>query len=358
MDNAPAKLPRGHSSILIHNIYVMLAYGFSSLEIGNLTRGNAESFEHIHEVFAHLLAREVSPLAKRGIDHGYIDQCERISTVRGRINVGRTAASGSLLRGQLVCEFDDYSPNTAPNQAIKTAITPLAGRGLMRPSRRRELSQLLPYFDAVHTVSPHDIDWAALRAQRLNRRYQRALGLSELVLTGLLPSTTEGSTLLNEWFSDEQISAIYERFLLEYYRAHHPQLKAKASHVNWALSGCNQVGINQLPLMRTDVTLRSPTHTLIVDAKFYSSSMQRSRWGKETLHSGHLYQLLSYVLNESARQPGRVSGLLLYAATNSDQQPDVDVTINGMRVGAKALDLSKPWACVQEQLESVLDWMD
>ena len=58
--------------------------------------------------------------------------------------------------------------------------------------------------------------------------------------------------------------------------------------------------------------------TLIIDAKYYARTMQE-RCDAYTLHSGHLYQIFTYVKNKESElrnMPHSVSGMLLYAKTD------------------------------------------
>ena len=105
--------------------------------------------------------------------------------------------------------------------------------------------------------------------------------------------------------------------------------------------------------MRTDVTLRRGERALIIDAKYYSQSMQVGMWGKATVHSANLYQVLTYVKNADVDRNGSVSGLLLYARTDGATQPDLDVVIQGNRIEARTLDLNRPWDHLSAQLEDM-----
>ncbi len=109
--------------------------------------------------------------------------------------------------------------------------------------------------------------------------------------------------------------------------------------------------------MRTDVTLRRGHRALIIDAKYYSQSMQVGMWGKPTVHSANLYQMLTYVKNADVNHDGSVSGLLLYARTEAPAQPRLDVIVQGNRIGARTLDLNRPWNELSTQLEDVVTWL-
>ncbi len=56
-----------------------------------------------------------------------------------------------------------------------------------------------------------------------------------------------------------------------------------------------------LPDMQTDITLQSKDErkTLIIDAKYYTHNMQ-TKFDKDKVHSGNLYQVYTYVKNLEA----------------------------------------------------------
>ena len=63
-------------------------------------------------------------------------------------------------------------------------------------------------------------------------------------------------------------------------------------------------------------------------------------------------------VDAAVAQDGSVSGLLLYARTQAAEQPNLDVVIQGNRIGARTLDLNRPWADLRAQLEDVVTWLD
>ncbi len=109
--------------------------------------------------------------------------------------------------------------------------------------------------------------------------------------------------------------------------------------------------------MQTDVMLTSGDAKLIIDAKCYGRSLQSGRGEKQTVHSHNLYQIATYVWNADVHRDGSVSGLLLYARTIHDEQPDVDIVIHGNRIGVQTLDLNLPWEELRDRLETLRNWL-
>ncbi|KQT01516.1 5-methylcytosine-specific restriction endonuclease system specificity protein McrC [Cellulomonas sp. Leaf395] len=347
-------------TIIIRNVYTMLAYAFRAIRATGTDRVAAEQFDHLHDLLAEILVRGVGAQVKRGLHHDYLTESDALATVRGRIDITRTIAAQTMTRGRLICDFDEYVTDTPHNRAVKAVITLLIRHGDVTAERKAALRRLLPYLDAVTPIAPAAIRWDTLTYHRSTASYRLILGVCELIVRGLLPTEKTGDTRLATWLPDDQMSALYERFLREYFAAHHPELAPKASAIEWNLDIERSPRRDQLPAMRSDVTLRQGDRTLIIDAKYYGQNMQASWWGsKDTVISGNLYQVLAYVTNADRNHDGSVSGLLLYAHTgDAAPQPDLDVVVHGNRIGARTLNLNQPWEEIAASLEDTCRWLE
>lgn len=345
-------------SIAIRNIYVMMAYAFKAIQKAGDEHLEVEQFDKLHDLFAEILVRGVGAQVKRGLHHDYLHRREELATVRGRIDVSRSIAEHSKARGRLICGYDEYDSDTPHNRALKSVIILLVRHGEIRKGRKEALRRLLPYLDVVTTIAPTAIRWDTLTYHRSNASYRMLLGVCELVVRGLLPTESYGDRKLTAWLSDDAMSQLYERFLLEYFVFHHRELSPSAPQINWDYDCSLSSGTRQLPAMKTDLRLRRGRKILIVDAKYYSKSLQTGQWGKESVSSSNLYQILAYTKNADVKQDGSVSGLLLYARTDAPSQPDLDMTVQGSRIGARTLDLNLPWNQLRTQLDGITQWLD
>ncbi len=104
--------------------------------------------------------------------------------------------------------------------------------------------------------------------------------------------------------------------------------------------------------MQTDITLRCRDRVLIIDAKYYENNMQY-RFDRPKIHSHNLYQIFTYVTNESA-YGGDVSGMILYARTDCEKQPDSSFVINGNRITVRTLDLYCDFDEIRRQLDGIV----
>ncbi len=92
--------------------------------------------------------------------------------------------------------------------------------------------------------------------------------------------------------------------------------------------------------------------------KYYSRILQRHR-DTDTVRSGHIYQIFSYVKNMQANHclPGvkRVSGMVLYAATDEALLPDQVYRISGSSISVRTLDLNRPFSDIAASLRAIVD---
>ena len=112
-----------------------------------------------------------------------------------------------------------------------------------------------------------------------------------------------------------------------------------------------------LPVMQSDITLSLGNKVLIIDAKYYSRTMQ-VQYDKHTLHSNNLYQVFTYVKNKEAQfrdEPHEVSGMLLYAQTDENIQPNNTYWMSGNKITVRTLNLDTEFSEISRQLNEIAD---
>ena len=165
-------------------------------------------------------------------------------------------------------------------------------------------------------------------------------------------TTDEGPYKLKT-LSDDQMARLFEKFVLEYYRRHHPDTMPRAAQIKWDIIE-EESTISILPSMQTDIMLSIGERTLIIDTKYYSHTLQ-SNYNKETIHSNNLYQIFAYVRNCDSGNTGKVDGMLLYAKTDDDPVlNDKEILSGGNVIYFRTLDLNRDFKEIANQLDSIL----
>lgn len=337
--------------IPIQNIYYMLAYSFHPLREEGYKRMATEQFDNVADLCAEILIKGVSQQLKRGLEREYVSKTELISGIRGKIDITESIKTQTMLRKQMVCTYDDFSIDTDMNRIIKTTMVKLL-RTDINKRRKKSLKKLLIYFDDVKVLDVHSMNWKQ-QYDRNNQTYQMLISICYLVLKGLLQSQSEGNIKLMD-FTVEQKHRLYEKFIIGYYKAEHPEIKANASQIPWQVDD----GIkDMLPIMQTDITLERDEKILIIDAKYYEHTIQ-VKYDKQSIHSGNLYQIFTYVKNkeyELKDKKHKVSGMLLYAKTDEEIYPDNVYKMSGNQISVRTLDLNLPFAEISRQLDEIVE---
>ena len=338
--------------IRIQNIYYMLAYAFQVLNEQGYKNIATEEFDNTAELCAAILARGISTQVKRGLGKEYIPQTEALSSLRGKLDISESIKTQTFLKKQMICSYDDFSVNSVMNRIIKSTVLLLL-KGDISKSRKKELRKLMVFFEDVDVIDLYSVNWN-MQYNRNNQTYRMLISICYLVFKGLLQTQSDGTTKLMDFLDEQRMYRLYEKFILEYYKKEHPEIKASASQIPW---NTDDDYIEMLPVMKSDIMLNKGNKTLIIDAKYYSHTTQM-QYDMHTLHSGNLYQIFTYVKNKDTEfgdQPHKVFGMLLYAATDEAIQPDNTYQMSGNKISVKTLDLNRDFSEIAAQLNAIVE---
>ncbi|MBR5037854.1 MAG: 5-methylcytosine-specific restriction endonuclease system specificity protein McrC [Prevotella sp.] len=341
-----------NKGILIRNVYYMLAYAFQELRQNNYAKIEGEAFDNIYDLFAEILVRGISYQLKQGLYREYVAKNESMQTIRGKIDINGTIANRTRNIQHIVCDYDELSENNVYNQILVTTATLLMKHSDVKKEKKSKLKQLMLFFQNVQPIDVRTIRWKALRFDRNNRNYRMLLYLCFFIIREWLMTTENGEFKMRE-FSDDHMCRLFEKFILAYYKKHHPELKPYPAPVKWNIDE-ELSTISILPNMQTDILLKGKERTIIIDAKYYSRSMQR-QYEKSTIHSSNLYQIHTYVTEYDKDHKGNVDGMLLYAKTQEEIVPDGQIKLkSGNYIYFRTLDLNTDFKSIKDRLDSFI----
>lgn len=328
----------------------MLTYAFQVLTHNNYDQVASEEFDYIYDLFAAILIKGVNRQIKQGLFKNYINRQDNIPTIRGKVNMKDTMKNRMQRKQLIACEYDELSENNIFNQIIKATIVLLLKEGSVARNRKVQLKKLMLHFSDITLIQPQDINWQTLRFQKNNQTYQMLMNICYFIMNDLLLTTEEGK-YKSPVFSEKNMNLLFERFVLNYYKANFKKLEVHAPHIRWNVDGIdNHLDEVFLPRMETDIVLTSNRGKLVIDTKFYSNPMTKN----DKLNSNNLYQIYSYIKNMDKNKTGLVSGLLLYAQTEADIYPDFSYSIDGNQIGAKTLNLNRSFDEIKYQLNQIV----
>lgn len=344
-------------SIQIKNVYHMLTYAFYSLRQNNYNEIAKEDFENIQNLFSAILSKGVASQLKQGLYREYMTVCEDLPTLRGKVDIKGSIKLKLQKKQLLSCEHDELSENNIFNQIIKTTISLLLRQTNVSKKYKHELKKVVLFFDRVDEIDTSQIRWDALKFQRNNQTYKMLINVCYFVLNSLIYSDKKGNYKVANFLDEQKMSSLYEKFILEYYRYHYKdKIFANSTQIDWNYDKEKSTMIEFLPKMQSDIMLKhkESDKTLIIDAKYYTHSMQTGQFNKKTFHSHNLYQIFTYVKNQDTKNDGSVSGMLLYAKTDEEVTPDGEFYMSGNKISIKTLDLNLEFEDIKKQLNNIL----
>lgn len=336
--------------IPVQNIYFMLSYAFKILKEERYEKVAAEECASAAELCAAILEKGITAQLKRGMERGYVERTEPLTSPRGKIEVSKSIRQMPSVKKQLVCTYDEYMTNTYLNRVIKSTVHLLLHSDISH-ERKKKLRKLMKYFCEVELLDTKQINWH-MNFNRNNQTYRMLIGICYLIIHGLLQTETDGSIYLMG-FKKPVLHQLFENFVYEYYRQEFPMLSVSSPVINWKVDdGYSEL----LPRMETDILLRCGGNVLIIDTKAYKRLVQ-SHYDRRTIHSHNLYQIFAYVKNKEAELNGTsytVSGMLLYAQTDADEPLNHKYLMSGNRISVVSLDLNCHHSQIAGQLNTIV----
>ena len=333
----------------------MLSYAFRALSEEKYQDIAAEEFEYAADLLAAILAKGISSQIKRGLGRDYIVHSESLSLPRGKIDIAASIKEHGIISHKLVCAYDSYEENTYLNQILKSTIFYLMKSEEVKVERKKILKKLMLHFAGVDLVALKHVHWKAIRYSKNNETYKMLISICYLAAEGFVLSDEKGNMKMSKYIDDRKMCYLYEKFLLAYYKKHYPEFNPRSSWIEWDEGNGF---LELLPVMKSDITLEYRGKVTIIDAKFYSKMFQYNPiYHSKTLRSENLYQIFTYVKNRDINNDGSVSGVLLYAKTEDEENLDKTYILNKSQISVKSLDLNQDFGTIRSSLNTIAENM-
>ena len=347
------------SNILIKNIYYMLSYVYPDLNKKQYANLAIEKFEYIEDLLTSILIKGVNYQLKKGMYSDYKKNEELSSVIKGKILLQETLKQILMGRKQVYCQFDEFSYNNIFNKIIKAVMLILLRDNKVKRDYKLIIKKYLQYFAKVENIDLVNVKWEQLKYyyHRNNISYKFLINICYLIYDKHILSDKQGDNYLGNFIDGINMANLYEKFVLNYYKKHYPELRAKSENIIWNVNGDKQA-LLFLPRMRTDITLTYKDKILIIDTKFYQCSLtKQDRYQDSHLkhHSNNLYQIFAYVKNRDRVNTGKIKGLLLYAQTIQDGKIDHKYIMDKNEIYVRNLNLNQDFVDIENQLASIVD---
>jgi 5-methylcytosine-specific restriction enzyme subunit McrC len=249
------------------------------------------------------------------------------------------------------CSFDNLDVDALPNQILKGTLRLLAETPDLDPRVKADLAGLYRRFGGVSDVFISEALFRRIQVHRHIGAYRLLLAICRLAHMCAMPDEQGSKTVFRDFIRDERMMArLFQEFVFNFFRRE-SRYQVDRPQLRWqATSECPD-SLSLLPVMQTDVVLRSSKRTIVLDTKYYTEAFQ-TRFGSQKVRSEHLYQIVSYLRNMPSTVPS-VEGILLYPAVKSSF--DLHYTILNFPIRVVSIDMALPWPIIRERLLAVPD---
>ena len=329
------------------------SYAYDVLKQGDNVKLSNEEFDNIYDLFGKILVNGLSLLIKRGFNREYINVSDELPVLRGRIGIDETIKRQTYILGRLNCEFDELSSNVLFNQIIRTSLVTLIKYKQLDKVIRQQLMNISRYFEGIDIIPLEKSHFSRIRFHRNNRFYKLIMDICELLYDELIVTSQKGETDFKDFIRDHRMAALYEKFILNFYKKELPNVTVHSPIFEWNKDvDFTHIGENFLPVMRTDIVLQTKHRQLIIDAKYYTNALQiRNVGDAKKLISSNLYQIYTYINNSTFN--GEKAGMLIYPVV--DTEFDFTYSIQGKKIYVKTLNLNSKWENIYTRLREIAE---
>ncbi|HPE09225.1 MAG TPA: 5-methylcytosine-specific restriction endonuclease system specificity protein McrC [Saprospiraceae bacterium] len=344
--------------IPIQNIYYLLCYSWNKLDEKDRVSIDITGITELVDLFAKVLINATRILLKRGLEQNYTEVVEEFPGIKGKLSMSETLKRNLLPSHKTICEYDEFTPDVLLNQILITTLYKLMRTKKLDRGLKNEIRTLLRMLPNIEPIKLRPSMFVRMRLHRNNRFYGFIMHICELLYQQSLPSEEPGKYNFIDFTRDEvKMYHVFEKFVLNYYKIHHPGLRPRSESISWQLDVNDNSHRDFIPNMYTDITLQDEHHKIIIDTKYYQETLAE-RFEKKRVKSANLYQLFSYLLNQrdGTNKTMNATGILLYPKVDEDY--DLEYKYDTHKIYIKTIDLDQHWVKIAERLDGIVDGIE
>lgn len=342
------------AAIPIENVYYLFCYAWNRFEEAKVISVGAAASPDLPNFLGRVLLNGTRAIMRRGLDRGYEAHEEEIATVRGQIELSATIRIQARNVRRLQCSFDELSHDLLHNRILKASLKRLARAPSIDRNLSHDMQLLSRRMPDVTDIWLDRSAFARVQLHRNNAHYDLLMKIADLAFSCLLPDQKGDGFVFHDVLRDERkMARVFETFVRNFYRAEQSEFVVEPLTIRWdAERMAGDAG--RLPNMLVDVYLRGRDRRIIIDTKYYANALQ-THYGSESINSGNLYQLFSYLKNAAGNDAAFASaeGMLIYPCAGSPL--DERFIVQGHPVSVATIDLAKPWKTIERRLLSLIN---
>ena len=340
--------------IPIENIYYLICYAWDKLEEKDQVKVAVDDRTRLVDLFTKILIRGTNILLKRGIEKNYVSNTMELAGVKGKLEMSATLKSGLHLKQRTICTIDEFSDNILSNQILITTLYRLVRTRELDSAMKREIKPLFWKLSGIRTIELNKRIFSQVRLHRNNRLYAFLIKVCQIIYENTLPSEKPGEWhFIDFWRDEHKMNRLFEAFLFNFFRREFPEWIIRKEYIYWKFKIPEEVHLQFLPRMETDISIINKQGKIIIDAKYYSETLV-SNYDRLKIHSSNLYQIFSYLLNQRSTDTDTYStrGILIYPTIT--EEADLDYWYENHHIQIRTVNLNMNWRLIEERLKRIV----
>lgn len=333
-------------NIPVRNLYYLYLYAWDRLREADAVPVGSEDSPSIKDLFARVLSTGVELTIRKGLERSYESTTQPVQGIRGKLLIAPSVASGSLPRAWAVCEVDELTYDTRANRIISATLARLLDADIT-PTCRDLVSAAYRRFPRVSRMQLTPSSFTGIQLHANTSHYGFLLDVCRFLLEGSAPTTLDAGRLF--WTPDatEGLGLVFQRFVRNFLAWEQSSYRVTAPWIRWHGIVASDEDMSVLPVMQTDILLQKSDRALLIDTKYYATTMTEHH-DVSRIRPQHLYQVFTYLTNVRPTVTGRLDGLILYPQVERPLRARFQFSDFGITVAT--IDLSRSWQNIRSDL--------
>lgn len=279
----------------IGNLLTMLEYAYDLKSFRFLEgQSQCKSLDDFYDRLADILARRIHDRTRQGLYRSYIDKTERLTCLRGRLNIARQIHRPWDVK--LQCHHQEQTANIEDNQILLWTLRQIIHHGINREEVSTTVRSAYRALHRTVSLKPFNAQDCIDRTyHRLNDDYQILHALCRFFLDQTGPSLQQGNRRMLPFLVN--MNQLFESFVAAWLKAHSYLLQERGLAVAAQETVRLSDSLNfQIDLVLSDTTTGKTRYVL--DTKYKAP---------KTPNSSDVQQVIAY-----AETKGTTEAILIY----------------------------------------------
>ena len=170
----------------------------------------------------------------RGLEKGYVEVVEELRQSTGQVPAQDTVKRSSLVRGRVVCQFDELRVDTLQNRILRAAIRRLHLVPDIAAGLGAQLRRLEARLEGVTRVPLSPVLFRTLQVTRSHGQDGLLMDVCRLIMDLSLPDEHGTGYRFYDVLQDEtRMSTIFEHFVANFYRIEQDEYFVGRDIIRW-----------------------------------------------------------------------------------------------------------------------------